>query len=203
MVELEVDLFDKERNIYVPTLARNVNLNQDTLTWFIDWLPEMYDLSGKPIYGDSHWDVPKLWKFYDNDPDSEVIIIEHDNRIQGYAAITLQGYRGLDGKECAYVAFIASAPWNRKTQVATRDGFIDTGKMLMTITIILAHVETSNAVIELEPLPAAEGFYRKLGMLPTGKRKQNLLQYRLEKGAAFNLLNQGLAHIRRRGEKND
>lgn len=200
MVELEVDLLDNGTKSFVTAVARDLDLPKDTLSWYLDWFPEMHDLSGNPIFEDSHWHVPKIWDVSAKNPSDQVIIIELNNRIQGYVVTKVGSYKGKDNHNCTYIKFLATAPWNRKITGRSR-AYSNAGKMLLAVSIIIGYWNNKNAAVELEALPQAENFYRKQGMLPTGKQKNGMLQYRFDHKAAISFVRQIQANIRRKGGK--
>jgi hypothetical protein len=113
---LEIDLKNQSTGELHPSVVRDVALVRDALSWYMDWFPEMYDLSGNRIYEDSHWDVPHLWELSVKETNDRVLVVERDEKIQGYVVLKVSDYIGIDGKPCSYVKFIASAPWNRRKQ---------------------------------------------------------------------------------------
>jgi hypothetical protein len=52
MVVLKLNLISPG-HISISAVMRTINLTSDTLQWFIDWFPRMYDLSGNKIYEDT------------------------------------------------------------------------------------------------------------------------------------------------------
>lgn len=196
MIKLEIDLINDSTKKSKTAIFREVNLIQDTLLWYADWFPGMFDLSGNLIYGDSHWDVPSIWNDSLKSSDFKVYVIECDNRIQGYFIIQINNYRGSDEKNCGYVSFLAVAPWNRKSNVRKRM-YKNVGKILLVTAAIVAYRYNENAAIELESLPDAEDFYRKQGMLATGQIKNELVQYRLNHITAISLMSELSGKFRR------
>jgi|GEM_PF-3197894 hypothetical protein len=182
---LEIDLKNQSTGDLHPSIVRDVDLVKDVLSWYTDWFPEMYDLSGNRIYEDSHWKVPELWEYSVRETNDKVLVIENDGKIQGYTILKVSEYIGVDGNPCSYVKFLASAPWNRKKQKEVERLYCNTGKMLLAACIVVGYWTIKNTALELESLPNAEKFYRKCGMLPTGRQKNGMLQYRLDGKASI------------------
>lgn len=195
---LEVDLLTSKGKKSGTAIARNVDLVNDTLAWFSDWLPQLYDLSGKRLYPDSHWDVLRLWDRYIVDPDCEIIVLDYEKKIQGYIIMQARNYKGGDERKCGHVKFLTVAPWN-KTQNSARV-CRGTGKLLLGIAIIISFWNNDTTAIELESLKESESFYRNLGMIPTGLQKDGMLQFKFEPSAA-NVFFDSVKDRIRRGRK--
>ena len=176
------------RNQDEPAIIRKVDFLNDGLSWYIQWFPRMYNLSGERLFEDSHWEVPKIWEAATNDDRMRALVLEAAEQIQGYVAFQFDDYTGIDGKACAYVAFIATAPWNRKRKGGDRE-FKGVGSTLLAVTLLHELKNTGSLTLELHSLPQSEIFYRKIGMHETGKRsKDGLKQMRLEKPEALTLI---------------
>jgi len=146
----------------------------------------MFDLSGRRLFQDSHWDVPAIWTELTSNPDYRIKLIEADGEIQGFIVVQVNGYIGIDGKPCVYVAFIASAPWNRKSEGAERK-HRNVGKILMSLAVLYAAKFYENYNVELHALSDADDFYRRIGMKETGRTKGQLKEFRFEKPEALAL----------------
>lgn len=184
MVILSLNLIGP-REVTIPAVIRTVDLTSDTLEWFTDWFPRMYDLSGNKIYEDSHWDVPKIWESCEAQG-SRVLLLEADERIQGYT-ITNFNYVGIDKNTCTYIPFLASAPWNRKSTTEERE-ILNVGKILVATSSLLGYSQNGRPVIELNSLPGSEKFYHRIGMRETGNINNGLKEFRLESGKGFELI---------------
>ena len=159
----------------------------DSVSWFVHWFPQMRDLNGNPLYEDSHWDVPEIWDYIVTKPEFRTFVLEAEGQIQGYAMIRTQGYEGIDGVPCGYIAFVASAPWNRRQ--SPRQEFRDIGRVLIGVSSLLAGQDLGNKALELHSLPGAQSFYLKVGFERTGCHDpQGLHQFRLEDQQASRLI---------------
>jgi hypothetical protein len=177
---LEVDLKHQSTGELHPAVVRDLDIVKDVLLWYMDWFPEMYDLSSNRIYEDSHWEVSRIWEHSVKETDDRILIIERDGKIQGYVVLKVSDYVGIDGNPCSYAKFLASAPWNRKKQKEAERLYCNTGTMLLGVCIVVGYWTIKQTALELESLPGAETFYRKCGMLPTGRQKNGMLQYRFD-----------------------
>lgn len=184
-----------KRNEPVPAIIRPLNLFNDILSWYGQWFPKMYDISGQPLYGDSHWDVPRKFEFYNKENDFKVLILDAMHKIQGYTIINLN-HIGSDGNKCIYVPFIASAPWNRKSIYFPKREFKDIGKILIAVSILWGKTFIDTLTLELHSLSEVEDFYRHLGMRETGRIEKDLKEFRIENDKAYNLLRFLLPHLK-------
>lgn len=100
MDTLKIDLIGS-RNIKVPAVIRPLYLLNDTLMWYTQWFPEMFTISGEGIYPDSHWDVSKIFEFFERQVGFKILILEARNQIQGYMILNLN-YIGQWQKVCIY-----------------------------------------------------------------------------------------------------
>jgi hypothetical protein len=131
------------------------------------------------------------------------MVIEAADQIQGYVSFQYQDYIGIDGKHCAYVAFLATAPWNRKRKGGDRE-FKGVGSTLLAITLLHELKHIGSLTLELHSLPQSEIFYRKIGMYETGNRsKEGLKQMRLERPDALTLIRPFRSSFMRKEEKNE
>lgn len=184
MVILNLNLIGPGQ-VTIPAVIRTVDLTSDTLEWFTDWFPRMYDLSGNKIYEDSHWNVPKIWESCEA-RGIKVLLLEADERIQGYTTTNF-GHVGIDNNTCTYIPFLASAPWNRKSSTDERE-ILNVGKILVAISSLLGYSQNNSPVIELNSLPNAEKFYHRVGMRETGNMNNGLKELRLESVKGFELI---------------
>lgn len=184
MVILNLNLIGP-RQITIPAVIRTLDLIPDTLEWFTDWFPRMYDLSGNKIYEDSIWDVPKIWEACEAQG-SKVILLEADQKIQGYTTANFN-HVGIDKKTCSYINFLASAPWNRKHSIEERE-ILNVGKILVATSCLLGFSKNDSPVVELNSLPGAEKFYHRIGMRETGQINNRMKEFRLEADKGFELI---------------
>lgn len=178
MAVIQVALQGKRNQLIAGTI-RHLDLFRDTLTWYSDWYPQMFDLSGNRLYQDSHWDVPAIWQLKEGQKEYMVRILEAEGQIQGFIVLQTQGFLGIDQKACASLDFIATAPWTRKSVLGTRR-FRGVGKLLLGASLMYGYKHTSSWNLQLLALSDAEGFYQKQGMKPTGIMKDGMKEYRIE-----------------------
>lgn len=186
VLTVNVDLVGP-RNNRIASTVRALDPVRDTLSWFCDWLPHMFDLSGNPLYEDSSWDVPKIWGKLDVIPDTKVLILDARDQIQGYVIVHHNYLDSASGVQ-TYVPFLAAAPWNRRLGLKEKRQFRDIGKTLLTVASLNGYFYNQDPSLELHSLPAAEGFYRNLKMQDTGRTKNGLREFRLDKHAGYDLL---------------
>lgn len=182
------------RNQIVTGEVRSVKQAQDILSWFSEWLPHMYDLSGKRLHEDSHWKVPDIWEQFCQLSDCEVLMLEADNQIQGYIVIYLNYPDSSDGVK-TYIPFLAAAPWNRNSNGASRK-YQQVGKLLVGIGALRGFATWQDPRLELHSLPGAENFYRRLRMSETGRVENSMKEFRLDTKAGFDLLRFILPYIK-------
>lgn len=189
MVQLAVNLHGLN-GVRVDGTIRRVTPS-DALSWYGNWFPKMFDLAGRRVFEDSHWDVPRLWGHYSQFPSTECLVIEAKGQIQAFVIFQYDGYIGLDNLPCGYVSFIAVAPWNRAAaQVPTR--FVGLGKLLLAVCGLIRlrrlKISVNDLRLELESLSQAEMAYLKIGFAPTGHLVQMMNQYRLDGSAVLSLI---------------
>ena len=175
------------RNQKVPAILRSLDMVKDVLSWYVDWFPHMYDLAGTKLHGDSHWDVPRKWEHFINRNNFDIFILEAEERIQGYIILE-SNFKGFNGKPSIYIPFLAVAPWNRRSRKNQERNFKNIGKLLLSTAAMFGIYYNDSPVFELHSLPGAENFYRKERMKETGKSKNNLKEFYMEKTEAFDLL---------------
>lgn len=175
------------RNQIVKALLRPYNGLNDILLWFSDWFPKMCDLSGAKIFEDSHWKVDEIWEYYSKYPDARVMLLEAEDKIQGFVIIIV-GHIGFDKKPCIYIPFLSVAPWNRKLHDSSKREIKYIGKTLIGYAALIAYKKYNIPSVELHSLPDAENFYRKIGMLETGRTENNLKEFRLNQKEGFDSL---------------
>lgn len=196
MVNLRVNLLG-QNNEDIEANIRPLNLIKDSLSWYVNWFPKMYDLAGSRRYCDSHWDVPEIWTMASKIGDYRVVVIEAIGQIQGYIVMKTN-HTGRDGAPCIYVAFLASAPWNRHGNINGR--FIkNIGQLLMFVAVLYCNRYHKKIAVELHSLSEAEAFYRRIGMNCTGQSKENMNEYRLEESAALKLIRPILKNVIKEG----
>jgi hypothetical protein len=150
----------------------------------------MFNLSGEPLFPDSGWDVLKIWEWAEKDNRLRTLLIESSNQLQGYIIFQIKDYKGIDGNPCLYVAFLATAPWNRNQKGSHRENK-GIGSILLSVALLYELKYIGTLTLELSSLPESEDFYRKIGMFETGKKnKEGLKQMRMEKAEALALLRQ-------------
>lgn len=178
---------------------RELDQVRDGVSWFVQWFPKMLDLNGYPLYEDSHWDVIKIWHDVSLLPEYKVLVLEADGALQGYAVVQVEQNTGIDGRPCGYIAFIATAPWNRR-QPPSKPDFKGIGKLLIGASSLITAQHISNMELELYSLPAAEAFYLKLNFQWTGRvDPQGLKHFRLDHQAVLRLLAPIMQAIRKNG----
>ncbi len=184
------------KNQAVDGTIREIDLIEDSLSWFCNWLPKMYDLSGMRLYEDSHWKVPDIWQLFMGDDGCRLRLIEANEQIQGFIVCQVNGHIGIDGRPAIYVPFLAAAPWNRAGTGSQRE-FKGVGRILLSIAALYGFKHLERFALELHSLSKAEDFYRKVGMKETGRVKDNLKEFRLEKSEALILVRPFLASVKR------
>ncbi len=190
------------RNQKIKAVLRPYNGVPDVLLWFSDWFPKMCDLAGAKIYEDSHWKVDEIWDWYANNPDARVMLLEAEDKIQGFVII-VTNYQGIDKKPCVYVPFVSVAPWNRKLRDDSKREIKYIGKILIGYGALVAFKKNNRPDVELHSLPDAENFYRKIGLKETGNTKENLKEFRLNSQAGFDLLRFLIPFLDKGGRKNE
>ena len=185
------------RNERVDALIRSLDINNDQLVWFTQWLPKMFTIASQPLFEDSYWNVPKIFENYYVSEESKVLILEARDRIQGYVIIHLD-YWGMDKKPCVYIPFLAAAPWNRSLHGLNGREFKGIGKILVATACLLGEKYISTSVLELHSLSSTEGFYSRIGFRETGrKNEEGLREFRLERERSLDLIRFLLPHIKK------
>ncbi len=174
-------------NEKIQAQARPFDPIQDVLSYYIDWFPLMYNLAGQPLYQDSHWKITKYWEGIHGLTNFDIIIIEAQNRIQGYVTIKLD-HIDIYKQKSVYIPFVATAPWNRNlTEKETRE-FTDIGKILLALAGLNGYKNQRAKSIELHSLSHAENFYKRLGMVETGNLKGRMKEFHLNESGLANLI---------------
>jgi hypothetical protein len=194
MAVIQIELLGP-RNQKIAASVRPLIPNRDILAWYCEWLPHMFDLSGGPLHEDSRWPVTQIWEMFHQRGDSEVLILEAKDQIQGYIIVYFDYAESSAGIK-TYVPFLAAAPWNRMLQ-PTKRLFANIGKTLVAIASIKAALRNNDPRLELHSLAEAEEFYRRLKMEDTGRMKGGLKEFRLGKEAAYDLLRFVIPYMRR------
>lgn len=178
----------------VEALVRQAKLPSDKLKWFVDWYPSMFDLKGKRLFEDSHWDVGKILEEGALGSQSEALVIESENKIQGFTTI-LTNYVGHDKNNCTYIKFLSSAPWNRRHAFQQNRRFRDIGVYLVGIAVAHSVKAHNSLAVELHSLPGAYNFYIKLGFRPTGNTCDGLPEMHISGTRASGILTTFLSTI--------
>jgi hypothetical protein len=194
MVRLDVTLHGVN-GVTVPAVVRTVNFGADSLSWYQNWFPKMYDLSGNPIFEDSHWPWPQIWTQMANDPDCECLVIEAKGQLQAFCVFQFRNYAAHDGADCAYINFVAVAPWNR-VSLNAHTRFQGLGKLFLAVAGLVRAKRMGLCPMELESLPQAEPFYLHLGFVPTGVVTHQMNQYRLATGQVMSLVSSQLQFMK-------
>lgn len=184
------------RNQLEPAVIRDVEPIEDGLSWFTQWFPKMYDLSGERLFEDSHWDVPGIWTATSKDERYRAMVLEASGQIQGYVVFQLKEYGGIDQEPCMHVSFLATAPWNRKRKGGIRE-YRGVGSALLAVSLLYELKNIGKLVLELHSLPLSEHFYRKLGFADTGRVHEGLRLMRMERPEALKLLRPFLSSFMR------
>lgn len=186
MASVKINLISS-RNKKVDSILRQYKPVTDDLSWYSDWFSKMYDLSGQPLYEDSEWEVPKIWNHFHSTSDCLVLIIEAYEKIQGYIVLEFNK-SDEDGLQCSYIPFLSVAPWNRRTDDFIKRQFTNIGKILVAVASGFCLSKNEDPRILLHSLPEAEGFYKNIGMEKTGRSKNGLLEFKLDKNGVFDLM---------------
>jgi hypothetical protein len=106
--------------------------------------------------------------------------IECEGLTQGMMILQIRGYRSQvePNRRLVYVHSLATAPWNR---LSTPDlsGFRAVGSALLRFARFRSEELEYGGLVGLHSLPAAEMFYRKMGMIDGGAdaEKENLTYF--------------------------
>lgn len=125
-----------------------------------------------------------------NSSEYEWFFLKAAQKIQAVLVLFHPKDSRLDGSKISYVDYLASADWNR-----ARPGHMPLYKNSAKI-LLRAAAKHSTIMLSYRPgfslhsLPAAEGFYKKLGMLELGPdtEKQNLLYFEANEIIANNIM---------------
>ncbi|MEN2500970.1 MAG: hypothetical protein MHMPM18_005118, partial [Marteilia pararefringens] len=127
---------------------------------------------------------------YYNTPDYKWFFLKAAQKIQAVLVLYHPKDSRIDGKKISYIDYLASADWNR-----VRPGHTPLYKNSARILMREAAKHSTNVLsyrpgFSLHSLPAAEGFYKKLGMKDLGldAEKQNLLYLEAEENIANNIM---------------
>lgn len=115
-------------------------------------------------------------------PEYEWFFLNAKNNIQAVLVLYHPKNSRIDGGDISYIDYLASADWNR-ARPGHKPQFKNSARILLReaakhSTQILSY----RPGFSLHSLPAAEGFYKKLGMIDFGldKDKENLLYLEAE-----------------------
>ena len=186
MAPVELKLINY-KNEYCEGYVRPFERSKDVLSWFVDWMPQMFDLAGNKVYSDSHWKVPEIWELFYNKTDSQVYIIESGGKIQGYICVELK-HECYNSKKGVYIPFLATAPWNRTSTHNVYREFNGIGKIILSIAILKSYKELDEGRIELHSLKDAEDFYHKMGMMETGRVNERMKEFYMGNKACSKLI---------------
>lgn len=193
MAIFEVNLLGN-RNKKVKGIIRPVDPFLDTLLWVDHWYPAKYNLAGRPLFEDSHWRVDRFFMDLSQKDDIRVLVLEAENQIQGFIVFVTKNFRGIDGASCVYVAFLATAPWNRVNQNSP-GAYRGVGSLLLGAALVYGHKHNNCLCLELHSLKGAEGFYTKVGMVETGHVKDEMKGFRLDGVNSMVLMRPFLASV--------
>lgn len=125
-----------------------------------------------------------------NSPEYEWFFLKAAGQIQAVLVLFHPKNSRIDGKKISYIDYLASADWNR-----TRPGHTPLYRNSARILLREAVKHSTNMLqyrpgFSLHSLPAAENFYKKLGMKDLGfdVEKQNLLYFEAEEIIANNIM---------------
>ncbi|HEY6351230.1 MAG TPA: hypothetical protein VI636_17640 [Candidatus Angelobacter sp.] len=121
----------------------------------------------------------------------EYYAVECEEMTQGMIFLETDFHKSRNGKNLAYVDFLAIAPWNRQ-EIARNPKYRGTGSLLMYLAVSRSEQLGYKYRTGLHSLPAARTFYGKLGMRDLGPdpNYQNLHYFEFDEGT-------GKAFIRR------
>jgi hypothetical protein len=106
--------------------------------------------------------------------------IECEGLTQGMMILQIRGYRSQvkPNRRLVYVHSLATAPWNRLSN-PDLSGFRAVGSALLRFARFRSEELEYGGLVGLHSLPAAEMFYRKMGMIDGGAdaEKENLTYF--------------------------
>lgn len=183
-----VPLFDLgSRTFRDASLFQGIDL--DTLKGIeADWAPMFDTAVSENRPEDAHWEwAAKALKALQNPLNYELFGIEADARTQGMMLVVKGGPKCFSRHPehprapLVYVDFLATAPWNRPSLMATPT-YKGVGRVLFMAAVSLSIEEEFSGRVGLHSLPGAEAFYsNRLNMTDMGKDDayQNLRYFEL------------------------
>jgi hypothetical protein len=131
---------------------------------------------------DRYWDWEQKQRIYLTDSAGiyEGYAIECEGLTQGMMILQVRGYRSQveSNRRLVYVHSLATAPWNRLSNPDS-NGFRAVGSALLQFARFRSEELEYGGLVGLHSLPAAEMFYRKMGMIDGGAdaEKENLTYF--------------------------
>jgi hypothetical protein len=131
---------------------------------------------------DRYWDWEQKQRIYLTDSAGiyEGYAIECEGLTQGMMILQVRGYRSQvePNRRLVYVHSLATAPWNRLSNPDS-NGFRAVGSVLLQFARFRSEELEYGGLVGLHSLPAAEMFYRKMGMIDGGAdaEKENLTYF--------------------------
>ena len=131
---------------------------------------------------DQYWDWEQKQRIYLSDRAGiyEGYAIECEGLTQGMMLLQVRGYRSQveSNRRLIYVHSLATAPWNRLSKPDPH-GFRAVGSALLRFARFRSEELGYGGLVGLHSLPAAQMFYRKMGMIDGGAdaEKENLTYF--------------------------
>jgi hypothetical protein len=131
---------------------------------------------------DRYWDWEQKQRIYLTGGEGiyEGYAIECEGLTQGMMILQVRGYRSQveANRRLVYVHSLATAPWNRLSN-PDLNGFRSVGSALLRFARFRSEELEYGGLVGLHSLPAAEMFYRKMGMIDGGAdtEKENLTYF--------------------------
>lgn len=131
---------------------------------------------------DQYWDWEQKQRIYLSDGMGiyEGYAIECEGLTQGMMLLQVRGCRSQvePNRRLVYVQFLATAPWNRLSN-PDPNGFRAVGSALLRFARFRSEELGYGELVGLHSLPAAEMFYRKMGMIDGGAdaEKENMTYF--------------------------
>lgn len=120
---------------------------------------------------DRYWDWDQKQRIYlaGGIDTYEGYAIECEGLTQGMMILQLRGYRSQiePNRRLVYIHSLATAPWNRLSN-PDPNGFRAVGSALLRFARFRSEALGYGGLVGLHSLPAAEMFYRKMGMIDGG-----------------------------------
>jgi hypothetical protein len=131
---------------------------------------------------DQYWDWEQKQRIYlaGGAGAYEGYAIECEQLTQGMMLLQVRGYRSQieSTRRLVYVHSLATAPWNRLS-IPDSNGFRAVGSALLRFAQFRSEELEYGGLVGLHSLPAAEMFYRKMGMIDGGvdAEKENMTYF--------------------------